>query len=71
MELLALHPINPFNETMFSQKKLNTYSVESPCERLPRVGSFLANPGLSKEQHLRRCVVVTFIMVDIFIKILA
>ena len=35
---------------MPSQKKLNTYGVESPCERLPGVGSFLANPGLSKEQ---------------------
>ena len=71
MELLALHPINPFNETMFSQKKLNTYSVESPCERLPRVGSFLANPGLSKEQLVPSCVVRIFVMVDSFIKILA
>ena len=35
---------------MPSQRKLNTDGVESPCERLPRVGSFLANPGLSKEQ---------------------
>ena len=34
---------------MFSQKKLNTYGVESPCERLPGVGSFPANPGLSKK----------------------
>ena len=71
IEILALHPINPFNETMFSQKKLNTYSVESPCERLPRVGSFLANPGLSKEQHLRRCVVVTFVMMDSLMETLA
>ena len=34
----------------------------------PGVGSFLANPGLSKEQHLRRCVVRTFVMVDIFME---
>ena len=56
---------------MLSQKKLNTYGVESPCERLPRVGSFLANPGLSKEQHLRRCIVVTFAMMHVSIGILA
>ena len=77
---------------MFSLKKLNTYGVESPCERLPGVGSFLANPGLSKTQvvpscemrvfmvantfiriliqHLRRCVVRAFIIVDISIEIL-
>ena len=36
-------------------KKLNTYGVESPCERLPGVGSFLANPGLSKEQLVPSC----------------
>ncbi len=48
---------------MFSQRKLNTYSVESPCERLPRVGSFLANPGLSKEQLVPSCVVATFVMI--------
>ena len=48
--------------TMPSQKKLNTYSVESPCERLPRVGSYLANPGLSKAQHLRRCTMSAFIL---------
>ena len=71
IEILALHPINPFNETMFSQKKLNTYSVESPCECFPRVGSFLANPGLSKEQYLRRCVVVTFVMMDSLMETLA
>ena len=74
---------------MPSWKKLNTYGVESPCECLPGVGSFLANPGLSKEQlvpsctmrafimsntfigiptyNLRRCVVITFIMENIFI----
>ena len=63
MNLLAI--------TMPSQKKLNTYSVESPCERLPGVGSFLANPGLSKEQHLRRCMVRTFIMVNVIIEMLA
>ena len=48
--------------TMPSRKKLNTYGVESPCERLPGVGSFLANPGLSKEQHLRRCTMKAFIL---------
>ena len=57
--------------TMLSQKKLNTYSVESPYERLPGVGSFLANPGLSKAQLVPSCVVRTFIMVDISIGILA
>ena len=62
MNLLAI--------TMPSQKKLNTYSVESPCERLPGVGSFLANPGLSKEQHLRRCTMRACIMADVFIEIL-
>ena len=56
---------------MFSQRKLNTYGVESPCKRLPRVGSFLANPGLSKEQHLRRCIVTTFTMIDAHVGILA
>ena len=56
---------------MFTQKKLNTYGVESPCECLPGVGSFLANPGLSKEQLVPSCVVRTFVMVDSFIKILA
>ena len=50
---------------MPSQRKLNTDGVESPCERLPRVGSFLANPGLSKEQLVPSCVMRTFIMVDI------
>ena len=40
---------------MPSQKKLNTYGVESPCERLPGVGSFLANPGLSKTQLVPSC----------------
>ena len=53
-----------------SQKKLNTYGVESPCERLPGVGSFLANPGLSKEQLVPSCVVVTFAMANAFIGIM-
>jgi len=52
---------------MYSQKKLNTYGVESPYERLPGVGSSLANPGLSKVQRLQRCVVSTFIMRGNFI----
>ena len=55
---------------MLSQKKRNTDGVESPCERLPGVGSFLANPGLSKEQLVPSCVVSAFIMVDVFIEIL-
>ena len=41
--------MKPLAITIFSQKKLNTYGVESPCECFPRVGSFLANPGLSKK----------------------
>ena len=52
-------------------QKRNTYGVASPCERLPGVGSFLANPGLSKEQLVPSCVVRTFIMVDISMEILA
>ena len=56
---------------MPSQNKLNTYSVESPCEYLPGVGLFLANPGLSKEQLVPSCVVVTLAMADTFIEILA
>ena len=63
MNLLAI--------TMLSWKKLNTYGVESLCERLPGVGSFLANPGLSKEQLVPSCVVRIFIMVDISIEVLA
>ena len=54
---------------MPSQKKLNTYGVESPCERLPGVDSFLANPGLSKEQLVPSCEMRTFIIVDVFIGI--
>ena len=61
MNLLAI--------TMLSQKKLNTYSVESPCECLPGVGSFLANPGLSKEQLVPSCIVITFTLGDVFIEI--
>ena len=56
---------------MPSRKKLNTYGVESPCECLPGVGSFLANPGLSKEQLVPSCEMRTFIMVDISIEVLA
>ena len=63
--------MNPFAITMPFQKKLNTDGVESPCERLPGVGSFLANPGLSKTQLVPSCVVRTFIMVNIFMGILA
>ena len=57
--------------TMPSQKKLNTYSVESPCECLPGVGSSLANPGLSKEQLVPSCAMRAFIIVDVFMGILA
>ena len=56
--------IKGFIISMTSQKKLNTYGVESPCERLPGVGSSLANPGLSKAQHLRRCTMRAFIMLN-------
>ena len=62
--------MNPLAIPMLSLKKLNTYGVEFPCERLPGVGSFLANPGLSKEQLVPSCVVSAFIMVDVFIEIL-
>ena len=63
--------MNPLAIPMFSRKKLNTYSVESPCEHLPGVGSFLANPGLSKEQLVPSCVVVTFVMMDSLMETLA
>ena len=56
---------------MPSQRKLNTDGVESPCECSPGVGSFLANPGLSKEQLVPSCVVRTFMVTDVFIGILA
>ena len=55
---------------MPSQKNLNTYGVESPCERLPGVGSFLANPGLSKEQLVPSCEMRIFMVIDAFIEIL-
>ena len=55
---------------MLSRKKLNTYGVASPCERLPGVGSFLANPRLSKEQLVPSCVVRVFRVADTFIVIL-
>jgi len=61
MNLLAI--------TMLSQKKLNTYGVESPCKCSPGVGSFLANPGLSKEQLVPSCIVITFTLGDVFIEI--
>ena len=37
----------------------------------PGVGSSLANPGLSKEQLVPSCIVVTFAMANAFIGILA
>ena len=55
---------------MFLLKKLNTYGVESPCEYSPGVGSFLTNPGLSKEQLVPSCVVRTFILQNLFIGIM-
>ena len=61
MNLLAI--------TMLSQKKLNTDGVESPCKCSPGVGSFLANPGLSKEQLVPSCIVITFTLGDVFIEI--
>ena len=54
--------MNPPVITMLSKKKLNTYGVESPCKCSPGVGSFLATPGLSKEQHLRHCTMRAFIL---------
>ena len=63
--------MNPLTITMFSQKKLNTYGVESPCECLPGVGSFLANPGLSKEQLVPSCMVATYIKMNVSDGILA
>ena len=66
----AQSAINLLIITMFSQKKLNTYGVESPCEHLPGVGSFLANPGLSKTQLVPSCVVRVFMVTDTFIGIL-
>ena len=59
-----------FVVSMTSQKKLNTDGVESPCEYSPGVGSFLANPGLSKEQLVPSCMMITFMVIDTSIKIL-
>ena len=61
--------MNPLAIPMLSQKKLNTYGVESPCERLPGVGSFLANPGLSKAQLVPSCEMRIFVVIDVFIGI--
>ena len=61
--------IKGFIVSVTSQIKLNTYGVESPCERLPGVGSFLANPGLSKTQLVPSCIVITFTLGDVFIEI--
>ena len=63
--------MNPLAIPMLSHKKLNTYGVESLCERLPGVGSFLANPGLSKAQLVPSCEMRTFVVIDVFIGILA
>ena len=60
-----------FIVSVASQKKLNTYGVESPCERLPGVGSFLANPGLSKEQLVSSCTMRASIMEYTFMEIMA
>ena len=56
---------------MPSQKKLNTYGVESPCECLPGVGSFLVNPGLSKTQLVPSCTMRAFILQNSLIGIIA
>ena len=63
----ALSAIKGFIVSVTSQKKLNTYGVESPCEHLPGVGSFLANPGLSKEQLVPSCMVRTIVRVMLLI----
>ena len=63
--------MNPLAIPMPSLKKLNTYGVESPCERLPGVGSFLANPGLSKEQLVPSCAMRAFILPNTFIRTMA
>ena len=56
---------------MPSRKKLNTYGVESPCGCSPEVGSFLANPGLSKEQLVPSCTMMVFILRNSSIRIMA
>ena len=63
--------MNALAITMPSQKKLNTDGVESPCKYSPGVGSFLANPGLSKEQLVPSCEMRIFVVIDVFIGILA
>ena len=63
--------MNPLAIPILSLKKLNTYGVESPCERFPGVGSFLANSGLSKEQLVPSCTMSAVIMEDTLIGILA
>ena len=60
--------MNFFVLSVSTQKKLNTYGVESPCERSPGVGSFLANPGLSKTQLVPSCTMGTFILQNSFIE---
>ena len=40
--------MNPLAITMFSQKKLNTYGVESPCECFPRVARYARQPWAIK-----------------------
>ena len=40
--------MNPLAIIIFSQKKLNTYSVESPCECLPRVARYARQPWAIK-----------------------
>ena len=40
--------MNPLAIIMFSQKKLNTYSVESPCECLLRVARYARQPRAIK-----------------------
>ena len=71
LRFFLINPRKLFHYNHAFTKKLNTYGVESPCECLPGVGSFLANPGLSKEQLVPSCVVRIFIMVDISIEVLA
>ena len=63
--------MTPLAIPMFPQKKLNTYGVESPCGRSPGVGSFLANPGLSKEQLVPSCTMRAFILRNSSIEIMA
>ena len=63
--------MNALAITMPSQKKLNTYGVESPCERLPGVGSVLANPGLSKAKLVPSCAMRAFLLRNLSIGIMA